>query len=296
MLLVTGITGHTGRYFLQELIKNTYKELIRCVVRYTSNTSMIDDSGLNIEKVAGDLNDEKFINTIMHGVDTILHIYNIHHSPLIVKAAIENNVKRVILVHTTGIFSNFKDASKTYKEIENEISNLTSSYQYRTAVTILRPTMIYGDLCDKNISKFIKIIDKFRVIPVVNGGNSFIQPVNARDLGRAYYSVIMSPEKTASKDYILSGDKPVKIIEVFQLISFKLNKKTIFINIPLWLGVLTAKAGKIISMGKVDFIEKVQRMGEDRSFPHTQAEKDFNFNPMSFEEGIDIEVKQYLSR
>ena len=65
MLLVTGITGHTGRYFLQELINHKYDGAIRCIVRETSDTSILDASGLNIEKFYGDLNDEKFIKSTM---------------------------------------------------------------------------------------------------------------------------------------------------------------------------------------------------------------------------------------
>ena len=42
MLLVTGITGHTGRYFLQELINHKYDGAIRCIVRETSDTSILD--------------------------------------------------------------------------------------------------------------------------------------------------------------------------------------------------------------------------------------------------------------
>lgn len=57
MLLVTGITGHSGRYFLQELIKNKYEGIIRCIVRETSDTWMLDNSGLKIEKAVGDLTD-----------------------------------------------------------------------------------------------------------------------------------------------------------------------------------------------------------------------------------------------
>jgi hypothetical protein len=38
----------------------------------------------------------------------------------------------------------------------------------------------------------------------------------------------------------------------------------------------------------------VQRMGEDRSYSHEDATRDFDYKPMSFEEGIQIEVKQYL--
>lgn len=281
MLLVTGITGHTGRYFLQELIDHKYEGTIRCIVRETSETSILDKSGLIIEKVYGDLNNKKFITKVMNGTDSIIHIYNIHHSPIIVEAAIEQNVKRVILVHTTGIYSNFKNASQEYKDIEEKVSKLTSKSSCPTKITILRPTMIYGDLCDSNMSKFIKIIDRFRVVPVINSGRSLIQPVNARDLGKAYD---------------LSGERPLQMIEVFKIISDNLNKKTFFISIPLEFGLFLARIAKIFSLGKVDFIEKVQRMAEDRSYSHEDASNDFNYKPMSFDKVIKMETDQYLTK
>lgn len=295
MLLVTGITGHTGRYFLQELIDHKYEGPIRCIVRETSDTSMLDNSGLNIEKVYGDLNNKEFVSKAVNGVDNIMHIYNIHHSPMIVQAAIENNVKRAILVHTTGIYSNFKYASQGYKDVEEKVSELTSKPNCPTRVTIVRPTMIYGDLCDSNMSKFVKMIDRLRIMPVINGGKSLIQPVNARDLGKTFYTVLISPEKTAGKAYDLSGEKPLQMIEVFKMISDNLNKKTIFISVPLGFGVFLARVAKVFSLGKVDYVEKVQRMAENRSYPHEEAKSDFDFKPMSFEEGIQIEVNQYLS-
>jgi nucleoside-diphosphate-sugar epimerase len=295
MLLITGITGHTGRYFLQELINNKYDGKIRCIVRKTSNTSLLDSSGLNIEKVIGNLDDQEFIDRVMYDVKTIMHIYNIHHSPIIVQAAIKHKVKRAILVHTTGIYSKFKYASEEYKRIEEKVSELAKDHKCSTNITILRPSMIYGDLCDRNMSKFIKMVDKLRVMPVINGGNSFIQPVNSRDLGKAFFTVLMSPEKTSGKNYDLSGEKPTKMIEVFNIISNELNKKTVFISVPLGLGVSMAKLLKTLTLGKFDYIERVQRMGEDRNYSHENATNDFGYNPMKFEKGIHIEVQEYLN-
>lgn len=297
MLLVTGITGHSGRYFLQELIDNKYEGTIRCIVRETSDTSMLDNSGLKIEKVFGNLDDEKLVNKTMVGVDTVMHIYNIHHSPMIVQAAIKNNVDRAILVHTTGIYSKFKNASQEYKEIEKKIIEISKGSSCKTSITILRPTMIYGDLCDHNMSKFIKMVDKLPIIPVIDKGNSLLQPVNARDLGKAYYTVLKLPIKNAElKAYDLSGDKPIKMIDVLKLISRELNKKVIFINIPMGLGVFVASIMKALTLGKFDVIEKVQRMGENRSYSHEDATNDFGYNPMSFEDGIKIEVGQYKTK
>ncbi|WP_205690243.1 hypothetical protein [Chengkuizengella sediminis] len=51
----------------------------------------------------------------------------------------------------------------------------------------------------------------------------------------------------------------------------------------------------MISLGRVDYVEKPQRMGEDRSFSYNDATQDIGYTPVSFEEGIKVEVDQYLS-
>lgn len=294
MLLVTGITGHTGKYFLQELINNKYEGPIRCIVRKTSDTSMLDNSGINIEKVVGDIHDESFLDEATKGVDSIVHIVNVRYTPKVLNAAIKNDVKRIVSIHTTGIFSKFRIASEEYMIIEKEIKDILSKNDI--SMTILRPTMIYGDMCDRNMSRFIKMVDRFRIFPVINHGKSLIQPVNARDLGKAYYEVLMMPAEKAKSEYILSGDKPITMLEAFKLISGNLGKETIFVSFPLGFGVLLARVLKLITYGRIDYIERVQRMSEDRSFSHEAATADFGYRPESFKVGIAREVKEYLGR
>ncbi|EET85919.1 nucleoside-diphosphate-sugar epimerases-like protein [Clostridium carboxidivorans P7] len=161
---------------------------------------------------------------------------------------------------------------------------------------VLQPTMIYGDVCDHNMSKFIKMVDRLSLFPVINHGKCLIQPVNARDLGKAYYQVLMMPSENAKPTYNLSGQNQIAMIDAFKLISNNLGKKTVFISFPLWFGVFLAKILKILTLGKIDYVEKVQRMSEDRCFSHKDAEKDFGYSPESFEIGIEREVKEYLNR
>jgi NmrA-like family. len=293
MLLVTGITGHSGRYFLQELINSKYNGQIRCVVRSTSDTTLLDNSGLNIEKVIGELDDHELIDKVMLGVDTLMHIASIFYSVNVIKAAIKNNVKRAIFVHTTGIYSKYKNASEEYMNIEKAIGKTIEENNSQIELVYLRPTMIFGYLNDRNMIVFIKMIDKLRLFPIIDHGKSLLQPVNGKDLGKAYYQVLMKPE-IMSGDYILSGEKPISMLEMFKVISEDLNKKTIFISLPICLGVFMARCLKIFTIGKIDYIERVQRMGEDRSFSHEAAERDFGYSPRPFSEGLKIEIKAYL--
>jgi nucleoside-diphosphate-sugar epimerase len=153
--------------------------------------------------------------------------------------------------------------------------------------------MIYGYINDQNIIKFIKMIDRFRIFPIIDHGVSLLQPVNGKDLGKAYYQILNKPE-IMQGDYNLSGEKPITMLEMFNMISAELNKKITFVSVPLGLGVFMAKCLKICTFGKVDYVEKVLRMGEDRNFSHTDAEQDFGYKPMHFNEGLKLEINQYL--
>lgn len=293
MLLVTGITGHSGRYFLQELINNKYEGHIRCIVRESSDTSLLDNSGLKIEKLYGDLNDQEFMNGALADVDTVVHIASIFYSVVVMKAAVRNNVRRAILVHTTGIYSKYKSASEEYKNIEQSISDIIRKSNSRIGLVYLRPTMIYGYTNDRNMIVFIKMVDKLRLFPVIDHGRNQLQPVHGKDLGKAYYQLLRKTD-IMNGDYILSGEQPINMKELFELISLQLGKKTTFINVPLFLGVLLAKCLRICSLGKIDYIEKVQRMGEDRNFSHKEAARDFGYKPMPLSKGLISEMKEYL--
>lgn len=292
MLLVIGATGHTGRYFLEELDKNQYKEKIRFLVRKESDKEVFEKYNLNYEIIEGNLESKEDLQKACKDVDTILEIYNIRYSLNVLESALKENVKRIVFVHTTGIYSKYKMASAEYKEIEKKVIEKSKG---KIDITILRPTMIYGDMCDHNISKFIKMMDKMRIYPMIAGGKAKIQPVNARDLGKAYYQVLINEEKTKNKEYNLSGETPISIKDMLKSILKYLDKKSIFIPIPLWLSVACAYILKVITLGKVNIVEKVLRMDEDRCFDNTNAKNDFGYTTIDFQEGLKEEVNQYIN-
>jgi hypothetical protein len=78
------------------------------------------------------------------------------------------------------------------------------------------------------------------------------------------------------------------------LIGIFLGKKTRFVSVPMFLGVVGAQGVKALSRGRVDYIEKVLRLGEDRSFSHEEATRDFGFEPEPFDIGLKREVEEYL--
>ena len=289
-LAVTGITGHTGRFFLKELEEHKYDGIVRCLVRESSNTDLIDNSPLKIEKVIGDNTDKEALLQLTKDADVIMHIFNIRQSLIILDSAIKNKVPRVIMVHTTGVYSKHKMASEEYKQIEAGVDEILKTHDID--VTILRPTMIFGDMCDHNIHKFIEMVDKYPFMPEIDKGSGKIRPVNARDLAKAYYTVCMTNNLPEVR-YDLSGECSLTLHELFDLIGEYLGKKVHHINCPMWFGTLGAKCVKAISLGKYDFVEKVLRMGENRDYGHDAATRDFGYDPEPFNVGLKREVEQY---
>ena len=289
-LLITGLSGRTGRYFLNEINNKKLNDYeIYATVR---NTDTVLDG--NINKVIIDLDDFNKLNEFLVGFDTVFHIVNIKKSVNVVKAAINNNVRWVILVHTTGIYSKFKSASQEYIEIEKQIEDLIKDTN--TKITILRPTMIYGSLDDQNMSFFIKMVNKLKIFPIVNNGKYYLQPVHQEDLGKAYYSVLINEDKTIGNNYNLSGKDKLYLIDILKTISNKLNKKTIFISIPFSIAYLGGWCVYLLSFTKIDLREKIQRLVEPRAYDHDDAIKDFNYSPIPFEEGIGREIDLFKAK
>jgi len=296
-VLITGISGKNGRYLLEEMEKNKEKDGLdkihfKVFLRESSDVSFLDKSSLDIERYTGSIDTkEEAAKFVCGDYDTLLHIAGIQRSVQIVSAALEAGVKRFILVHTTGIYSKYKEAGEGYRKIDAEVTRMCN--EAGASLTILRPTMIYGSLSDGNMSVFIKMVDKLRIFPVISGAKYELQPVWCGDLGKAFYDVLLNPEKTDNREYDLSGGKPILLIDIFKEIGRQLGVKNTFISCPYFIAYSGAWALYIVSLGKKDMREKVQRMVEPRAYSHEKARADFGYDPLEFKDGIREEIRLY---
>ena len=296
-VLITGISGKNGRYLLEEMSKNRERDDLdnihfKVLLRESSDTSFLDECPLDIERYYGSIDTKEDALKFVDGeYDTLLHIAGIQRSVQIVSAAIEKGVKRFILVHTTGIYSKYKEAGESYRQIDAKVKEICE--EAKATLTILRPTMIYGSLNDGNISVFIKMVDKLRLFPVINGAKYELQPVWCKDLGKAFYDVLMNPEITDSKEYDLSGGKPILLIDIFKEIGNQLGVKNTFISVPSSIAYLGAWIVYILTFKKKDYREKVQRMVEPRAYSYEKAANDFNYSPHEFKDGVKEEIIMY---
>lgn len=299
ILALTGVTNNPGRVLVEYIEKNRavidemFPGGVVSVMRQSSSTSHLNKHLPNANVFTADLTDTDALKTAFKDTDTVLHMAGIHWSREVVDAAAFCHVRRLIVIHTCGVYSKYKAAGEEYRQIDRYVIDICNNNSIE--LTILRPTMIYGNSGDRNVIKFIKMVDKLPIMPVVNGGRYELQPVHYADLGKAFFDVLVN-RKVASGDFILSGDKPILLRDMFTEIGKNLGKNVKFVSCPFWIAYPGAVVIWAITLGKIDFREKVQRLCEDRAFPHDEATKDFGFAPRPLETGIVDEVKEYRER
>lgn len=295
MIFITGITGKTGSGLIEAMIANNYTGSIRALVRTTSNITKLQMSGLNYELCYGDVTDEEFVSKAAEGCDMVCHIAAKGYINVVARAAARTkSVRHCLFVSSTSIFSNYRAASGKLIDAENEMKNLFRNQKGRIITyTIVRPTMIFGDLRDGNISKFVKWLDKYPIFPIVKNGDALLQPVEKRDLGKGIYQLIINSGMTENKEYVISGEKPITLRECLKTICDTLGRKTMFINIPLPIARICVTLIYYVTVKKVDYREKLFRLTEDRSFEHREMTSQFGYNPGPFDYWIRDLVREY---
>ena len=289
MLAITAVSGHSAYYFLKDLEAIGYTGKIKGIKRATSEIRQLDGLKLDIEYIDADFADLESMKKALQGVDTLMHIAPNTLSHKVADAAIAAGVMWMISVQTTGKYSQFKSAAELYLKIDEELL----SKHDKIKLTVLYPTMIYGSLMDKNISRLVEYIDTHVFFPIFGAGNNLMRPVAGSDLAKAYLQILNHPVETQGKEYVLSGAQPIKYRDMLKLVAKNLDKHTIFIPIPLNLSIFLARIYNAVFKRALISVEQVQRMQEDKAYPHDAATLDFGFDPMTFEEGIRIQCEEY---
>ncbi len=285
MILLTGATGFTGRFVLEELKKN--KDAVRCFVRPSSDQDKIKN--LADEIMVGDITNLEAVKKAMKGVKGVINVVSFKegHIPVIIEAAESLGVKRVLFFSTTAIFTKLNAKSKALRvTVEERIRKSNLHW------TILRPTMIYGTIDDRNMIRLIRSIDRFPIHPILGSGDKLIQPIYVKDLASAAVKAFYCRE-SIKKAYNLSGKNPLSYRECVQTVANLLDKKCLMLPLSVWLAItLTWLVQKIPGLPNIK-PEQVHRLNEDKNFDHLEATKDFGFNPKSFSEGIALEIAEY---
>ena len=282
-VLVTGATGFTGSHVVPLLLERGHA--VRCLVRPSSDTSVLPAG--RIELHAGDLGDGASLPAALRDRDALVNIASLGfgHGPGIVSAAVASSVRRAVFISTTAIYTGLDAKSKSVR-LAAEDCIRASGLDF----TILRPTMIYGGARDRNMSRLIRYVGRWPVIPVFGDGQGLQQPVHVEDVARAAVRVLEEPA-TVGKSYNLAGANALSFDQIIDAVSGLMKRRVLKVHVPSAPIVRLLAAAERLSVPLPIRAEQVLRLNEDKAFDTSAAARDFGFRPLSFSEGIERELK-----
>ncbi len=285
-VFVTGATGFTGSRVVPVLLQSGYQ--VRCLYRPTRDRSFLLGDQPEIEWVPGDLSNTQTLTASMEGTDGLVNIASLGfgHAESIISAAKKAGIQRAVFISTTAIFTQLNAKSKTVR-VAAELAIENSGMKY----TILRPTMICGSPRDRNMWRLIRFMRYSPIIPVFGNGNSLQQPVHVGDVAQAIVNSLVR-DQTVCKNYNISGKYPLTYNEVIDTIARQMKKRIGKIHMP---SLPVVSLLRIVERMRIPFplkAEQVLRLNEDKAFSYADAQRDFDYRPLSFEDGIKLEIEQ----
>jgi nucleoside-diphosphate-sugar epimerase len=209
----------------------------------------------------------------------------------VLQRLVELGMKRLIAFSSTSRLTKGASPEPAEREVverlaQGEATIVDFCPKHGVAYTILRPTLIYDEGQDENVSRIASLIRKLGFFPVCGPATGLRQPVHARELARAAVQAL--PAQAAfDQSYNLSGGEALTYRAMVERIFRGLGRKPLIVSLPLevWgfaLGVLDwLRPNKTLKRN----INMAARMNVDLWFDHAPASHDFGYAPGPFAPG-----------
>jgi nucleoside-diphosphate-sugar epimerase len=276
--LVVGGTGLVGGYIVEHLLRAEQRPLV---------LSRSPRQGSGVDWVHGDLSKPDTLN-----IPAFATLFCTADASLLADALprlLNPSLKRVVVFSSTSVLTKLeaeiaseRETMRRLLDAERRISAICEAHN--VAWTILRPTLIYAEGRDTNITPLSRLIRRFGFMPVVGGGPGLRQPVHAEDLAIAALASASS-RAAINKVYALPGGETLTYREMVGRIfdALRLPRRTISVPVPVWrAGFKLARPlfpSANVAMGI--------RMMKDMTFDSSPAIQDFGWHPRGFKPRFD---------
>jgi uncharacterized protein YbjT (DUF2867 family) len=270
-ILIVGATGFLGSAVAHRLADR----LPIALARPTSDVSVLPE---NLEVRLGSLDSPALLP--LGDIDTLVYCASMgfgHIPALVAHLQAATSIKRAVFISTTAIFTSLPAASRTPR-LDAEFAVQSSRLDW----TILRPTMIYGTVRDRNISRLLKFLKRSPVFPIC--GNALWQPIHVDDLADAVVAALDQP-RTLLQNYNLAGADALPFADLVRTAARAMTRRVALLRVPVAAALVAARLTRIVTP------EQIRRLAEDKAFSYAEAARDFGFAPRTFAAGVQREAQ-----
>lgn len=293
IVLLTGATGYLGEKLLPRLIASGRK--VRCLVLPSDEK----DPGhlYPCEVVRGDLSDPKGLDSIMEGVDTVVHCaalmppndaeqirrVNVGGTAALLALARSRSVRRFVYLSAVSAIYPIKNAyGKSKAEAEALVA--ASGLDF----TILRLTMLYGEGGGLHFAKLVGLMKKIPLFfPVLGPGHARLQPVYLDDAARAV-EIALASQAAVGRTLDVSGGSVVTFNELVDAVAAAMGRRRIRLHAPLWLCRIAAAAAERLTPGSFLSKDAIVGLTQDATLDHSELQREFGWQPLDLASGLAL--------
>jgi nucleoside-diphosphate-sugar epimerase len=207
--------------------------------------------------------------------------------PALVPALHSAGIQRLVCFSSTSVFG--KQTSRSAYE-QGQVAALTKGEVATTeacgragiALTILRPTLIYGKGRDQTITAAARFIRRFGCFPILGRAAGLRQPVHADDLAAAALTALAAPS-SFGQSYNLGGAETLTYRAMIERVFAALGRPPRLLSVP-FLPFAAAALGRLRG-NPVLTADVARRMNVDLVFDDGAATRDFGYAPRKFLSG-----------
>jgi nucleoside-diphosphate-sugar epimerase len=273
-VLVLGATSLIGRYLLPRL------EDQRAVAIALSRRAPARAEG--VRWIQADLAEPDGLSFPF--AETVLSLCPIWLLPKALAALKAAGMRRLVAFSSTSVATKARSPERAERMVAAQLAEAEAAVRAfceanEVAWTLLRPTLIYCEGMDRNVSRLANLAERFRVLPLAGKGRGLRQPVHAEDLAWAAMAAAASPV-TPGRAYDLPGGETLTYRQMVERIFLGLDRTPRILSAPepLWRMGLKLAGGRLpgatAAMGA--------RMNQDLAFDGGPAQRDFGWAPRAF--------------
>ncbi|MDV6332977.1 epimerase [Asticcacaulis sp. 201] len=200
---------------------------------------------------------------------------------------VDLGMKRLIAFSSTSRLTKATSAEPAERDVVARLAageqTVSTFCQARgVAWTILRPTLIYDEGADENVSRIADTIRKLGFFPVCGLASGLRQPVHARELAQAAMQALTA-RPAYNTAYNLSGGEDLSYADMVRRIFEAMGRAPVIVALPeiLWrLGFLGLNLVRPRRLKRN--VHMALRMNVDLWFDHSAATRDFGYAPGRF--------------
>ena len=145
------------------------------------------------------------------------------------------NKKNKHLIHISSLgVENASNSKYAFSKAEGE----NKIFENLPSATILKPSIVYS-VNDSFTTRFMSLLNFLPIFPLYYGGKTKFAPIHASDLTDIIFHVIEN--NIRGKKIETVGPKVLTFLEILNILSKCINKKRVFLPLPLFLAKFSAK-------------------------------------------------------